>query len=131
MGGGASTTPFPVAGLAGAVAVAGGEKFSLALKGGNVMAWGDNCFGELGNGTSTCNSSPTPAEVCETGSGTCPSGPYLSNVKEIQAGATSTPPCSTTARSRRGGTTRRASSATAPAAALKPASARIRVAPDR
>ena len=87
-GGGPNTTPVPEAGVTGATAVAGGEKFSLALTGGNVLAWGDDCAGELGNGVpATCNNTPAPGEVCETGSGPCPSGPYLSGVTAIQSGA--------------------------------------------
>ncbi len=87
-GGGPNTTPVPEAGVTGATAVAGGEKFSLVLTGGNVLAWGDDCAGELGNGVpATCNNTPAPGEVCETGSGPCPSGPYLSGVTAIQSGA--------------------------------------------
>jgi alpha-tubulin suppressor-like RCC1 family protein len=55
-----SSSPIQVAGAAGigslsnVVAVAGGQSFTLALKGdGTVWAWGDNTYGELGNGTTT------------------------------------------------------------------------------
>ncbi|MDQ1552852.1 MAG: hypothetical protein QOD50_2274, partial [Actinomycetota bacterium] len=45
--------PVQVSGLtSGVVAVAGGEFHSLALKSnGSVVAWGDNAFGQLGDGT--------------------------------------------------------------------------------
>ena len=46
-----STVPVRVAGLGGAIAVAGGYGYSLALKGdGSAWGWGNNGYGELGNG---------------------------------------------------------------------------------
>jgi alpha-tubulin suppressor-like RCC1 family protein len=67
-----STTPVAVAGVTGAVALAMGGNHTCALvSGGTVDCWGDNFYGELGNGTTTgpatsmgglpCN--PTPAPV--------------------------------------------------------------------
>ncbi|MDQ6791601.1 MAG: hypothetical protein M3075_13280 [Candidatus Dormibacteraeota bacterium] len=48
-----STVPVKVAGLGGATAVAGGYGYSLALKGADMTAWGwgNDGYGELGNGT--------------------------------------------------------------------------------
>jgi alpha-tubulin suppressor-like RCC1 family protein len=47
-----SRTPVAVSGLAGATAVSAGVVDSLALlSDGTIMAWGDNTFGQLGNGT--------------------------------------------------------------------------------
>jgi alpha-tubulin suppressor-like RCC1 family protein len=37
--------------LSGVTAVSGGDSFSLALKGHTAMAWGQNRYGQLGNGT--------------------------------------------------------------------------------
>jgi hypothetical protein len=48
-----------VIGLTGAVAIAAGNFHSLALKSdGTVWAWGNNFYGELGDGTTTHRSSP-------------------------------------------------------------------------
>ena len=50
---GDSTVPVAVSELTEAVAVTGGEGYSVALlKGGTVRAWGDNSLGELGTGSS-------------------------------------------------------------------------------
>jgi alpha-tubulin suppressor-like RCC1 family protein len=71
---GCSTTPVPVSGLSGVVAIAAGDQHSLALlSNGNVMAWGDNERGQLGNGSisgpdhcyteqepTQCSTSPVP-----------------------------------------------------------------------
>jgi hypothetical protein len=47
-----STVPVPVEGINGATSVAAGAKHALALVGGGaVMAWGEDTYGELGNGT--------------------------------------------------------------------------------
>lgn len=58
-------SPVKVAGVAGATAVGVGEEFSCALvdddAGGDVLCWGDNTYGELGNGSTT--PSTTPVEV--------------------------------------------------------------------
>ena len=57
--------PTAVAGVAGATAIGVGEDFSCALvaddAGGDVLCWGANAFGQLGNGSS--NPSPTPVQV--------------------------------------------------------------------
>jgi alpha-tubulin suppressor-like RCC1 family protein len=67
-----SQTPVQVKGvggsgtLAGVVSLAGGGSHSLALhSGGSVVAWGDNGYGQLGNGTTS--NSPTPVPVLGIG----------------------------------------------------------------
>lgn len=68
-----------VTGLTGAVAVAAGSDYSMALlSGGTVMAWGDNGFDELGqsDGVGGIESSNVPVAV-----------PGLSSVTAISAGA--------------------------------------------
>jgi hypothetical protein len=48
-----------VQGLSGAKALAAGGGWSLALlENGTLMAWGENLFGELGNGTTTSTDVP-------------------------------------------------------------------------
>jgi len=57
-------TPVQAEGVSGAVAVAGGDRFSLALlEDGTVMAWGSNEGGSLGRGTGKEVFSPEPAVV--------------------------------------------------------------------
>jgi alpha-tubulin suppressor-like RCC1 family protein len=47
-----STVPIEVQGLSGVTAIAAGDKHGMALLGaGTVMAWGENLYGEVGNGT--------------------------------------------------------------------------------
>ena len=49
-----SKTPVAVSGLSGVAAIAAGSFHSLAvLSNGTVVAWGDNAYGELGNGGGT------------------------------------------------------------------------------
>lgn len=62
--------PTPVAlGLSGVSAVSAGEGFSLAVKGGTVLGWGDDTWGQLGRGyggfdtTGNAPPDPTPAPV--------------------------------------------------------------------
>ncbi len=51
---GCSSTPVAVSSLAGAIAIsAGGNHTCAVLSGGSVECWGENFFGELGDGTST------------------------------------------------------------------------------
>ncbi len=61
------TTPVPVSAVTGAVAVtAGWWHHSCALLGdGTVRCWGDNQWGQLGNGTTT--DSPSPVTMSGTG----------------------------------------------------------------
>ena len=67
--------PVRVLGLDGVTAIAGGSFHGLALRNnGTVWAWGDNNYGQLGDGTTTPRASPTQV-----------SG--LSNIVAIAAGA--------------------------------------------
>ena len=70
-----NSTPVQVSGLTGVIAASTAYSHSMALESnGTVWAWGDNIYGELGNGT-TSNYSATPVQV---------SG--LTNVVAIAAG---------------------------------------------
>jgi alpha-tubulin suppressor-like RCC1 family protein len=70
-------TPVQVAGLSGVVGVATGTEHSLALRSdGTVWAWGSNWAGQLGTGTSSWSSVPTPVRVAG-----------LTNVVHVVAGA--------------------------------------------
>jgi len=55
-----SNVPVQVSSLTGIIAIAGGREFhSLALKNdGTVWAWGDNYYGEIGNGSNTNSNVP-------------------------------------------------------------------------
>lgn len=69
------STPQRVRSIRGIIAIAGGANHSLALKyNGTVWAWGDNQYGQLGDGTTVGRN--TPAQVSE-----------LSNVIAIAGGA--------------------------------------------
>ncbi|MGW1116336.1 RCC1 domain-containing protein [Streptomyces tanashiensis] len=71
--------------LKGVVAVAAGDVHSLALlTDGTVVSWGNNGFGQLGEG-SAVNHETTPVRVCAVG-GTAPCTSYLSNVTSIAGG---------------------------------------------
>lgn len=91
--------PCPGSILRGVVAISGGQAFSLALlKSGTVMAWGENGYGQLGDGSSggqsctggssgTVSCSDVPVAVCAVGKTSCtPTKDELRGVKEISAG---------------------------------------------
>jgi len=54
-----SNVPVPVSNLNSATAIAGGENHSLALKSdGTAWAWGNNEFGQLGDGSYDTSNEP-------------------------------------------------------------------------
>lgn len=60
---GLSEEPVPVESLSGVTAIAAGARHALAIIGGGaVMAWGEDAFGELGNGT-VASREETPVAV--------------------------------------------------------------------
>ena len=74
--------------LTGVTAVAAGDGFSLALKSdGTVWAWGDNIWGQLGNGQSGYDATGSPMVSSVPVQVMDPTGiTYLSNVISIAAG---------------------------------------------
>jgi len=82
-----SPTPVAVSGLSGVTAISAGNSFVCALlSGGSVQCWGDNNYGELGNGSSM------GPDTCTSGSGSdpCSTAPVavsgLSGVTAISSG---------------------------------------------
>jgi alpha-tubulin suppressor-like RCC1 family protein len=61
-----SDVPVEVTGLSEASAIAGGGEFNLALRNGNVLAWGANEYGQLGIGTNTGPEICIPPLPCST-----------------------------------------------------------------
>ena len=58
----AAKVPVPVSGIQGAVAVSAGYHYNCALlKSGSIVCWGDDGFGQLGNGSTV--DSATPVQV--------------------------------------------------------------------
>jgi alpha-tubulin suppressor-like RCC1 family protein len=52
-----------VSGITQAIAVAAGGSYACALLGdGSVQCWGDNTYGQLGDGTTTQRSQPVPVQ---------------------------------------------------------------------
>jgi alpha-tubulin suppressor-like RCC1 family protein len=73
-----SRSPVAVSGLREVTAIAAGsfDTSSLAVADGQVMTWGGNSWGQLGDGTDTA--SDMPVHVCAAfASAPCPEGPYL------------------------------------------------------
>jgi len=59
-----SSTARLVPGLRDVVAIAAGSSHSLALTAdGEVWAWGDNYYGQIGDGTRTLRTAPTPVQI--------------------------------------------------------------------
>jgi alpha-tubulin suppressor-like RCC1 family protein len=80
-----SEVPVEVTGLGEAQALSAGWTQSLALLGdGGLMAWGENVFGTVGDGSYTERNEPV--RVCALGVSECPGGPYLEEVTAISAG---------------------------------------------
>jgi alpha-tubulin suppressor-like RCC1 family protein len=74
---GIDPSPIPVQGVGSVTAVAAGQSHGLALRSdGTVLAWGDDSFGQLGNGRAS-GTSPHPTRV-----------PGLDHVTAITAGST-------------------------------------------
>jgi hypothetical protein len=68
------SSPVPISGLSGVTSVVVGEMHTCALMGdGTVRCWGDNRYGQLGDGTTDTRTTPTTV-------------PNLSHVAEIAAG---------------------------------------------
>jgi IPT/TIG domain/Regulator of chromosome condensation (RCC1) repeat len=82
--------PVPVRGLSSVTAVAAGDKHSLALLfDGTVMAWGEDRFGELGNGT-TRPAQETPVAVTGLSGVTAISAGGQDSVALLSSGAVTT-----------------------------------------
>jgi alpha-tubulin suppressor-like RCC1 family protein len=74
-----STKPVQVSGLSGVSAVAGGGLQNLALlSSGGVMAWGNNSWGQLGNGTETNSDVPVAVSGLSSGVTAIAAGHYQS-----------------------------------------------------
>jgi len=58
IGGGVQTAPVVVTGVTNPSAIAVGGQHTCAIAGGNVLCWGYNGTGQLGNGTTTDNATP-------------------------------------------------------------------------
>ena len=106
-----SKTPVVVPGLSDAVAVAAGENFSLALlASGTVVAWGNDLYGQLGDGTGIssgceCIDHPVPVPgvagaMAISGGSLMGSGPARRRQRP-RPGAKTPTACSATGRRRR------------------------------
>jgi alpha-tubulin suppressor-like RCC1 family protein len=67
-------------------AISAGKHAAYALlSDGRVLAWGENMYGQLGDGTS--ENGDVPTYVCALHHvGSCPNGPYLEHVKAVSGG---------------------------------------------
>jgi alpha-tubulin suppressor-like RCC1 family protein len=89
-----SKVPVAASGVREATGVSADGNHSMALLANRtIVAWGQNAFGQLGNGstgpeacgTGSCSTSPAP--VCQEGPQLpCPTGPPLEDVKRVAAG---------------------------------------------
>ena len=106
-----SRLPVEVRGGLQASALAAGSEHALALgPGGAVTAWGNNRFGQLGDGSTATSDLPRP--VCAAGAaGECSGGPYLQEASAISAGRQQSLALLATVRCSRGAATNMASSA--------------------
>ncbi|MHB9095383.1 MAG: RCC1 domain-containing protein, partial [Eubacteriales bacterium] len=78
---GVHAVPVQVPGMTNIIAIASGYEYCVALKSdGTVWTWGDNGYGQLGDGTRTARYSPV--QVADPSDGTL----YLTGVKTIAAG---------------------------------------------
>ena len=81
---GCSATPALIGGITGVTSVAAGEEHAIALvEGGTMLAWGDNEYGQLGDGISGQEQTETgtPAQVAKLNPG------FTGGVKAIAAGS--------------------------------------------
>lgn len=61
-----SFAPVAVTGLSGVTAISGGEQHSCAVAAGAVRCWGDNTYGQLGDGTKTQANTPVSVSGIST-----------------------------------------------------------------
>jgi alpha-tubulin suppressor-like RCC1 family protein len=91
---GCSSLPVVVSGLSGATAITAGHGHTCALlSGGTVACWGDNAYGELGNGSCTGPQQCTNTDGAFACSTTPIVVPGLSGVTTIAAGDEGTHTC--------------------------------------
>jgi len=85
-----SSTPVAVTGLSGATVISVGEDSVCALlSGSTIECWGDNEYGQLGNGTTTtnaCECSTTPVAVSGLSGATAISAGYESSCALLSGG---------------------------------------------
>jgi alpha-tubulin suppressor-like RCC1 family protein len=80
-----SEVPVEVHGIGEAQSLSAGWEQSIALlQGGKLLAWGDNEFGVVGDGT--YGQRTAAVGVCALGVSECPDGPYLEEVTAVSAG---------------------------------------------
>ncbi len=80
-----SEAPVEVHALGEAQALSAGWSQSVALQqSGKLLAWGENEFGVVGDGT--YQQRTAPVGVCAVGVSACPDGPYLEEVTAVSAG---------------------------------------------